>query len=211
MQPDDHRHGRRRSVFEIKIAAHAMAKVDWYPVYAPGRPPVVRHQTRLGVGKKFLLVDRRQSLRCLAKRPFDAFDGGSVLGDGQAGCILQAAPLFPVEVVDQLLGKVSVLGQAAAKSQVDPIEITLPISPADLFRRRAGGVATGAVINPKILLHTEELINRAAFDVGLLDGEGRLGAVVVGGVNEAVARCDQGIPAVGINRQFILAPGEVAQ
>ena len=138
MQPNDHRHGRRRSVFEIKITAHTMAKVDWYPVYAPGRPAVVRHQTRLGISEKLRLLDRRQSLRCLAKRPFDAFDGGSVLGDGQAGCVLAAAPLFPVEVVDQLLGKLPLLGQSAAESQVDPIEITLPISPADLFRRRAG-------------------------------------------------------------------------
>ena len=138
MQPDDHRHGRRRSVFEIKIAAHTMAKVDWYPVYAPGRPAVVRHQTRLGVAQKFLLVDRWQSFRCLAKRPLHAFDGRSVPSNGQAGIVLLGAPLFPVEVVDQLLGKVLLLGQAVAKSQVDPIEITLPISPADLFRRRAG-------------------------------------------------------------------------
>ena len=72
-------------------------------------------------------------------------------------------------------------------------------------------MATGAVINPQVLLRAEEPINRAAFDVGLLDGEGRLGAVVVRSMNEAVARRDQPIPAVGVDRQFILTTCEVAE
>ena len=72
-------------------------------------------------------------------------------------------------------------------------------------------MAADAVINPQVLLRAEEPINRAAFDVGLLDGKGRLGAVVMGGVNETVARCDQPIPAMGVDRQFILATSKIAE
>ena len=159
VQPDHHRHFLRLAFLEKQVTSHALPKANRHAPHALGRPAIVRHQLRLGSGQELRLLRLGQVLRRLAKRPEDALTNRRLGVDCFVARFLIGVPRLPVEVVNQLLGEVAALGQGAAKRQINPVEISLTILATDLLRRRTGGVAAGPIVDPQILLGTEQSIN----------------------------------------------------
>ena len=71
-----------------------------------------------------------------------------------------------------------------------------------------------AVADPQMLGFSQHSVDRAAFEIRLFHREGRITVVVIGHVKQAPPRSDQPEPAVGVDRQFVLAakvPAETRQ
>ena len=211
MEPDHHRGGSAQPGREIQVAAHVVAEVDGHAADAPGCPAVVGHEAGFVRGQELRLADRRQGGRFLAQQPAHPVGGRGGRIDGQVRLVLPGAPSVPVEVVEQGFRKLRDACRAASEGQVDPVEVAGPVGGGNGLGRGTRAMAAGPVIDAKMLFRAEEAIDFPALQVGLLHREGSFRTVVVRGVDQAGARRDQGIPAMGVDGQFVLTSGVGAQ
>ena len=124
---------------------------------------------------------------------------------------LTCLPGIPVELVQQHFGEVALPGRAAAKGQIEPVEILPPVLGRDIIGRGSRLVTAGAIDEPQMLRLAQEPIYLAAFEIGAFDAERGIAVVVVGRVQQAVPGGDQGQQPVPFDRQFVLAPVERSQ